>query len=100
MANADTVIKQKQTTNLKEPGLYKVIFLNDNNTPMDFVVQVLVDIFKHSSVRAEDITMTIHHEGSGVAGVYPYEIAEQKTVETTVQAREFGYPLTVKIEVD
>jgi len=97
-AQADTVTKQKQTSALKEPGMYKVVFYNDNVTPMDFVVQVLVELFRHNSERANSIMQQIHNNGSGVAGVFTYEIAEQKGVETSVLARENGYPLQVKID--
>ena len=97
-AQADTVTKQKQTSALKEPGMFKVVFYNDNVTPMDFVVQVLVELFRHNTERANSIMQQIHNNGSGVAGVYTYEIAEQKGVETSVLARENGYPLQVKID--
>ena len=95
---ADTVTKEKQTTALKEPGMYKVVFYNDNVTPMDFVVQVLVELFRHNVERANSIMQQIHNNGSGVAGIFTYEIAEQKGVETSVLARENGYPLQVKID--
>jgi len=95
---ADTVTKEKQTIALKEPGMYKVVFYNDNVTPMDFVVQVLVELFKHNIERANSIMQQIHNNGSGVAGIFTYEIAEQKGVETSVLARENGYPLQVKID--
>lgn len=97
-SQADTATKQKQTTALKEPGMYKVVFYNDNVTPMDFVVQVLVELFRHNQERASSIMQQIHNNGSGVAGVFTYEIAEQKGVETSVLARENGYPLQVKID--
>jgi ATP-dependent Clp protease adaptor protein ClpS len=97
-AQADTITKTKATSTLQEPGMYKVLFLNDDVTPMDFVIQVLVEFFKHNSERASSIMQQIHNNGSGVAGVYTYEIAEQKGVETTVFARENGYPLQIKIE--
>ena len=97
-AQADTITKTKATSTLQEPGMYKVPFLNDDVTPMDFVIQVLVEFFKHNSERASSIMQQIHNNGSGVAGVYTYEIAEQKSVETTVFARENGYPLQIKIE--
>jgi len=96
--SADTIVKEKIGQKFKEPGLYKVVFLNDNVTPMDFVVQVLKDIFHHSGPKADAIMKEIHNSGSGIAGVYPYEIAEQKGVETTVLARENGFPLGIKIE--
>jgi ATP-dependent Clp protease adaptor protein ClpS len=97
-AQSDTITKEKQTTELKEPGMYKVVLFNDDVTPMDFVVQVLVDFFKHTVERANSIMQQVHQNGTGVAGVYTYEIAEQKGVETTVLAREHGYPLQIKIE--
>ena len=98
MTQAETVTKTKQTSALKEPGMYKVVFYNDNVTPMDFVVQILVELFRHNVERANSIMQQIHNNGSGVAGIYTYEIAEQKGVETSVLARENGYPLQVKID--
>ena len=97
-AQSDTVTKEKQISALKEPGMFKVVFYNDDVTPMDFVVQVLVELFKHNVERANSIMQQIHNNGSGVAGIYTYEIAEQKGVETSVLARENGYPLQVKID--
>ena len=97
-AQVETVIKEKQTSSLKEPGMYKVIFFNENVTPMDFVVRVLIELYKHNHERANSIMQQIHNNGSGVAGIYTYEIAEQKGVETSVLARESGYPLQVKID--
>ena len=90
----DEKIKQKIT----EPDLYKVIFLNDNQTPMEFVIDVLVQIFKHSDTTARDLTIKIHEEGSAVVGVYTYEIAEQKCVEDTNLSRTHGFPLQIKVE--
>jgi ATP-dependent Clp protease adaptor protein ClpS len=96
--SGDTITKERVISKFKEPGMYKVVFLNDNVTPMDFVVQILVEIFHHSTEKADKIMKEIHNDGSGVAGVYTYEIAEQKGVETTVLARESGFPLGIKIE--
>lgn len=98
MANIETSVVEKTKNVVEEPGVYKVIFLNDNVTPMEFVIDVLQNIFKHSHDTATEITMTIHNEGSSVVGVYSYEIAEQKGIETTVLARNSGFPLQVKIE--
>lgn len=97
--HAETVTKEKQSSSLKEPGMYKVTFFNDNVTPMDFVVQVLMEIFKHNTDRANSIMQQIHQNGQGVAGIYTFEIAEQKGVETSVLARENGYPLQVKVDL-
>jgi len=88
--------KFKQQAN--EPKKWKVIFLNDNHTPMEFVVTVLVEIYKHTVETAQDITLQIHDSGSGVAGTYTFEIAEIKAVETTNLARAQGFPLQIKLE--
>ena len=65
---------------------------------MDFVVSVLVEIFRHTPESAAELMMKVHVEGSAVAGVYPFEIAESKSVETVTVARQHGFPLQVKIE--
>ena len=91
-------VKEKIKEVVQDPGKYKVIFANDNETPMDFVVELLVDIFRHSAETAQKLTMTIHENGSAVVGVYVFEIAEQKAVECTKVSREQGYPLQVAIE--
>lgn len=95
----DTVTKTRETTKvkIKEPSKYKVIFLNDDLTPMDFVVYVLVKIFNHSESSALSLTLKIHTEGSAIAGIYNYEIAEQKCIEATSLARQNGHPLIIKV---
>lgn len=94
----DVVIDEKIKVTNREPRMYKVIFLNDDTTPMDFVVQVLKEIFKHTDKTATALTMEIHTENSGVVGVYNHEIAEQKAVETTTLARDHGFQLQVRLE--
>lgn len=98
MSTADVKIDEKIQKKVSEPDQYKVIFLNDNATPMEFVVELLTTIFKHSQQSAEDITMKVHNEGSGIAGIYNYEIAEQKGTEATNLSRSHGFPLQIKIE--
>jgi len=100
MTDTSTKEKVKVETNfdLKEPGRYKVIYINDELTTMEFVIETLLDIFDYNPEDAEDLTHKIHDEGSAVVAVYPYEIAEQKGVEVTVLARSRGFPLQVKIE--
>ncbi len=83
---------------LKTPKLYKVILLNDNYTPMDFVIQILLEIFGKSAEEAEALTMTIHKEEKGVIGTYTREIAEQKLAETHNAASHYGHPLKGKVE--
>ena len=95
---SDVQIDEKVKQTAQEPKHWKVILLNDDYTPMDFVIQVLQEIFKHSQDTATNITMQIHNEGSGIAGVYSFEIAEVKAVEATTLARSNGFPLQVKME--
>jgi ATP-dependent Clp protease adaptor protein ClpS len=95
---AVTRVKPTPNLNLKEPPLYRVIYINDNVTTMEFVVQTLVEIFNHSPEEAQAVTMKIHEEGSGTAAILPYEMAEQKGVEVTQLARNNGFPLQIKLE--
>jgi len=89
---------EKVTTDLKPPRMWKVIFLNDDVTPMDLVIDILTRVFKHDSTSAKNITMEVHNNGSAVAGVYMYEIAEQKGLEATSIARSNGSPLCIQVE--
>jgi len=96
--DTDVVIDEKIKKEIKEPGNYNVIMLNDNSTPMDWVIGILKEIFKHTDASAEALTMTIHNEGSAVVGTYKYEIAESKAIETVNVSRSHGFPLQVKVE--
>lgn len=80
------------------PPKYKVIMLNDNATPMDFVTSILCLVFKHTDETAKKIMLTIHEEGSAVVGIYTYEIAEQRALEATTLSRDNGFPLQLKLE--
>lgn len=97
---ADTATKSRDlvVTDIKEPSKYKVIILNDDKTPVDFVIALLMGVFKHDENSALKITLKIHNEGSGVAGTYNFEIAEQKAVDATMLARNNGHPLVIKVE--
>ena len=98
----DTTIQQdeKVEIDIKPPHLFKVVMLNDNHTPMDLVVEILMHTFDHSKEEATKITMNIHNEGSGIAGVYNYEVAEEYALEATDIARTNGSPLRIKLEPD
>lgn len=98
MSHADTATKIKVNTQLKEPPMFRVIYLNDNATTMEFVVESLMQFFDYSQQTAMQITTDIHQAGSAVVAVLPYEVAEQKGVEVTVSARSQNYPLQVKLE--
>lgn len=97
---SDTIAKPRITTkhDLKEPSQYKVIYINDNVTTAEFVIDSLQSIFDHDFDTAVQITTEIDSTGSGVAAVLPYEMAEQKGVEVTQAARASGYPLVIKLE--
>ena len=99
-ADTDIVIDEKIKKEIKEPAKFNVIMLNDDSTPMEWVIEVLKQIFKHSQKSAEQITMTIHTEGSGVVGIYSHEIAEVKIYETVTASRDRGFPLKVTLEED
>ena len=94
----EVVQEEKVTTKLQPPTMWKVIFHNDDYTPMDLVIDILKKIFKHTETSAKDITMEIHNTGAGIAGVYTYEIAEQKGIDATFIARENGAPLKITVE--
>jgi len=98
MGKAVTKIRPQPNFDLQEPGMYKVLYLNDDQTAMDFVIETLVTVFNHSETIAKDITQKVHNEGSSVVAILPYEIAEQKGVEVTQLARTAGYPLQIKLE--
>jgi len=96
--DVDIQIDEKIKKEITEPTKYKVVMLNDDATPIDWVIEILKTIFKHSNETAERLTLTIHTEGSGIAGIYTYEIAEQKSVEATVASRDKGFPLQIRLE--
>jgi ATP-dependent Clp protease adaptor protein ClpS len=98
MSQAGTITKTKVNQGLVEPPMFKIIYLNDNATPMEFVIETLVDSFNYNEQTAIQITHDIHEIGSAVVAVLPYEIAEQKGIEITVQARTNNYPLQIKLE--
>jgi len=98
MANTSTKVKIKPDLRLAEPSLFKVIYLNDHVTTMDFVVGSLVGHFDHSADTALELTERIHEKGSAVVAVLPHEVAEQKGIEVTLDAHSRGFPLKVKIE--
>jgi ATP-dependent Clp protease adaptor protein ClpS len=98
MSHTGTITKTQVNLGLTEPPMFKIIYLNDNATPMDFVMDTLIESFDYTTETAEKITMDIHTEGSAVVAVLPYEIAEQKGIEVTVQARHNNYPLQIKLE--
>lgn len=83
---------------LKYPKKYKVLILNDDYTSMEFVVDVLINIFHKSYEEAENIMLEVHKKDKGVCGVYTHEIAETKIMQVHKKARENGFPLRAEME--
>ena len=98
MAQSETRTKIKPSEAVKEPPMFKVVYLNDNTTSMEFVIESLIEYFDYRVETAEQITIDIHETGSACVAVLPYEIAEQKGTEVTLQARAQSYPLQIKLE--
>lgn len=95
---AQTKASTRERTKLSYPKQWNVIFMNDDYTPMEFVIQLLIEVFNKDLDKARQITMAIHEEGSAVAGTYNYEVAEQKVYESSTLARHSNHPL--KIDMD
>ncbi|KAF0804165.1 hypothetical protein A6D6_03333 [Alcanivorax xiamenensis] len=83
---------------LKRPSMYKVIMLNDDYTPMDFVVEVLETFFRMDREQATRVMLTVHTEGKAVCGVFPRDIAETKAAQVVDYAREHQHPLMCQVE--
>ena len=100
MGKAVTKTRPQPNFDLKEPPMYRVIYINDEVTTMEFVVETLVTIFNYTPEDAHTMTLKVHEDGSAIVAVLPYEMAEQKGVEVTQLARNNGFPLAVKLEPD
>ena len=91
-----TVLEEK--TKLKKPSMYKVIMINDDYTPMEFVVEMLTTYFSKSSEEATKIMLHIHQKGIGICGLYTYEVAESKANKVLDKAKKNQHPLQLKVE--
>jgi ATP-dependent Clp protease adaptor protein ClpS len=91
-------VKERAETKTQDPTLYAVVLLNDDYTPMDFVVDVLEEVFQKSPAEAYRVMMQVHLNGRGVAGIYAWEVAETKAEKVASLAVEAGHPLKATIE--
>lgn len=103
MTNPDTqdedgTVLERQEERLRLPPLYQVLLFDDDYTPMDFVVMVLQDYFGKDKEMATRIMLQVHHEGRGVCGVYPRDIASTRVAQVTSRARQAGHPLVCTME--
>ncbi|NBO63766.1 MAG: ATP-dependent Clp protease adaptor ClpS [Acidobacteria bacterium] len=94
----DEDIKTRERAQIKKPPLFKVLLHNDDYTTMEFVVYLLIAIFRHSEIDAIKIMLEVHHLGVGVAGIFSYEIAETKVSQASALAREHQFPLLCTME--
>lgn len=98
MPQSETRTRIKPSEQIKEPPMFRVVYLNDNQTTVEFVIGSLIEFFDYTPETAERITIDIHEAGSAVVAVLPFEIAEQKGIEVTMSARSQSYPLQIKLE--
>ncbi len=96
IADADVAVKPKAKT--KKPSMYRVLLLNDDFTPMEFVVIILQKIFRKKSPEATEIMLQVHNNGVGCAGIYTYEVAETKIEQVMNLARKNEHPLQCTME--
>jgi ATP-dependent Clp protease adaptor protein ClpS len=98
MADGGTKTQTRTQSKTAAPKQWKVMLLNDDYTPMDFVVDVLTRVFKKSESEATRVMLQVHHAGAGLAGVYTHEIAETKVMQVEDMAQSEGHPLQCTIE--
>lgn len=94
----DSVLLEHETLHAEPPPLFQVILLNDDYTPMEFVIIILQEYFHKDYVTATEITLKIHYEGKGVCGVFPKDIASTKVELVLNHARSLGHPLQCVME--
>lgn len=90
--------REKTRSNIREPKHFRVVMHNDDFTPMDFVVEILIDIFHKGALEAERLMMAVHESGKAAVGAYSYDIAVTKVQEAQSRAREQGYPFRLTVE--
>ena len=96
--NNDNNLLTKEKVKVKKPDMYVVIMLNDDYTPMEFVIYVLQSVFKKNYEEAKKIMLLIHNEGKGICGVFPLDIAETKANQVIEFARINQHPLECKVQ--
>ena len=94
----DIAVETKDQDTTQSPRMYRVLLLNDDYTTMEFVVQILIQVFHHTEETAMKIMLHVHHRGVGVAGIYSYEVAETKVTKVRELAKENEFPLRCTME--
>lgn len=98
LEDGEGIVAQEAPPKVKRPPLYRVLLLNDDYTPMEFVVQVLEKIFGMDRKTATRVMLEVHTKGKGICGVYTYEIAETKVAQVTSLAQQHQHPLLCTME--
>ena len=93
-------VELKDRQSVEPPKKFKVILHNDDYTPMEFVVDVLMDVFNYGTQKANQVMLQVHEQGKGIAGVYPKEIAWMRTKKCNKYAQQQGHPLLVTMEAE
>ena len=96
--DSETIVDASSRTSIEPPKRYYVVMHNDDQTPIDFVVKVLVELYRHETQTAADLANKIQVDEKAIVGMFNLEIAEQKVEETHGASRAHGYPLTVTLE--
>ncbi len=97
-SDSEIAVEVRTRPKIKKPNLYRVILLNDDYTPMNFVIDILIEIFHKTIDEATAITFSVHHLGAGECGIYTYEIAEEKVSQVIDRARSEQHPLQCIME--
>ena len=98
MHQVKETVFQKNSQELQEPCRYKVLLLNDDYTTMDFVVMVLMVVFRRSLEESQKIMFNVHKNGKGLCGIYAFEVAETKAVQVGAMAEQHKFPLKCSLE--
>ena len=94
------LVIEELSEKVKQPSLYRVLLINDDYTPMEFVVEVLVNVFAMDKNSATRVMLDVHTKGKGICGIYSYEIAETRVAQVTKMAKEYQHPLLCLMEED
>lgn len=97
-SDSDIALFPKNANEVREPSMFRVLLLNDDYTTMEFVVEILVKVFRKHYDEAARIMLHVHNEGSGLCGIYTFEVAESKVYTVHNLARENGFPLKCTME--
>ena len=91
-------VMERDEQQLQPPSMYKVVLLNDDYTPMEFVIDILISFFRHNEDQATQIMLAVHTQGKGVCGVYTKDIAETKAAQVNQYSRQNKHPLLCEVE--